>query len=140
MNDRETQEKEFRILIAEDDPANQRALEGYLRRLGHCDVVENGEIALAHIEQAWEDETPYDLVCMDIHMPILSGMDALLEIRKREAERGILGLSGTRIMMITTEDLSKSILSAFKAGCEAYHVKPICEEKLFQELSKLGIS
>jgi signal transduction histidine kinase/CheY-like chemotaxis protein len=130
----------IRFLIAEDDPANQCVLKAHLKDFGECEVVSNGQKCLEAVENAWEENAPYDLLFLDIHMPILSGMDVLREIRQREIERGVHGLSGMKIVVVSSDDLSKTILGAFRTGCEAYHVKPIQRERLFQELHKLGIS
>ncbi len=134
-----TKQEQNRILIADDDPSNRRVLQGYLSKIGICDFVANGPECLAALERAWDEGNPYSLICLDIHMPILSGMQVLQLLREREEERGILGLDGVKVIMITSDDLPKTILKAFRNGCEAYHVKPVRAEKLFLELKRLGI-
>ncbi|MCP1134270.1 PAS domain S-box protein [Paenibacillus polysaccharolyticus] len=74
--------KGIRILIAEDQVLNSHLLEEMLRKFGGvCDVVENGEQAI-HLLAT----TPYDLIFMDIQMPVMDGIEATCEIRKMHPE------------------------------------------------------
>ncbi|CAI6038364.1 Sensor histidine kinase RcsC [Paenibacillus sp. JJ-100] len=78
MLDRSDLARDIRILIAEDQPVNSHLLEEMLRRFGGvCDIVENGAQALDLLEK-----TPYDLIFMDIQMPVLDGIEVTCEIRK----------------------------------------------------------
>ena len=75
----------LRILLAEDQPLNQKVAVAMLRRMGHEPmVVGDGREAL----EAWLSE-PFDLILMDIQMPVMDGFEALAAIRAREPrERG----------------------------------------------------
>ena len=70
----------LRILLAEDNPVNQKLAVALLRRRGHAiDVVGNGRAALEAIAAQ-----PFDLVLMDVQMPELGGLDATIALRQRE--------------------------------------------------------
>lgn len=130
----------MKILIAEDDFASRILLTKLLGSLGRCDVTVNGEEALDAFRIAVSEGQAYDLICLDIMMPIIDGIETLKVIREIEDERGIGGLDRAKVIMITALGDSKNVLEAFKDGCEAYIVKPIKKEKLYEEITKLGLS
>jgi two-component system chemotaxis response regulator CheY len=92
------------------------------------------------IDRAFDENDPYDLICLDIMMPVMDGQEALLELRKMEARRGIMGLDTTKVIMVTAIDDSKNIMKAFRQGqCEAYLTKPLDRIKLIGHIKDLGL-
>ncbi|HEY1225159.1 MAG TPA: ATP-binding protein [Brevundimonas sp.] len=107
-----------RILMAEDTPANRMVVELIL---GMVDVeltsVENGAEAVAAFT-----EGDYDLVLMDVQMPVMDGLSAVRAIRAREAaERG----RRTPILMLTANALPEHRTASAAAGADAHLTKPI---------------
>jgi two-component system, chemotaxis family, chemotaxis protein CheY len=129
----------MRILIAEDDFTSRKILQKLLSPYGTCDVATNGKEAVDAFHLAWEEETPYDLICLDIMMPYLDGGQVLDEIRSFEKERGIEGLKGAKIIMTTALDDFTNIMKAFRGQCDSYLVKPIDKAKLIGAIEKLGL-
>jgi len=129
----------MKCLIAEDDFVSRELLRAFLKNYADCDLACDGQQAVDMFVAAIEDDQPYDLICMDIMMPDMSGRDAVKAIRQIEAEQGIGGLDGVKIIMTTALDDSKDILGSFREGCEAYVVKPIHKGKLLSEIEKLGL-
>ena len=129
----------MKALIVEDDFVSRTLLLRFLSVHAECHVAVNGREAVAAFERALDTDAPYSLVCLDIMMPILSGQGALKEIRAIEQRRGIGAPNGVKIIMTTALSDPQSVLDAFRAGCEAYIVKPIVREELFKELRKLGL-
>jgi CheY-like chemotaxis protein len=73
---------EGRILLAEDGPDNQRLLAHLLRKAGAMvTIVENGEQAYRLALKADEDGDPFDLILMDMQMPVLDGYEAAKRLR-----------------------------------------------------------
>jgi two-component system chemotaxis response regulator CheY len=72
-------------------------------------------------------------------MPGMDGHDTLSAIRLMEQRRGIKGLDGVKVVMITSQHQSKHIFSAFREGCEAYVIKTDLGDKLPEEMSRLGL-
>ena len=130
----------MKILIAEDDFASRILLQRFLAPYGDSDVAVNGREAVGAFKEALESDTPYDLVCLDIMMPLMSGHETLKEIRASEEARGIGVPNGVKVIMTTALSDSQSVLEAFKEGCEAYVVKPLDRESLVRELKKLGFA
>jgi len=129
----------MRILIVEDDFVSRRLLQMILSPYGSCDIGVDGKEALEAFGLAWEESQPYDLICLDIMMPEMDGQEALKEIRELEAEKGIHGLNGVKIIITTALDDRKNIIKAFKGQCEAYLVKPINKERLLEQIRALGL-
>ncbi len=130
----------MKTLIVEDDFLARSLLSTVLAEYGVCHVAVNGEEALAAVVRGFEEKNPYDLICLDIMMPVMDGQQALQEIRKIEEKIGIMGIDATKVIMITAVDDSKNIMKAFRQGqCEAYLTKPLDREKLLKHLVDLGL-
>lgn len=130
----------MKTLIVEDDFLARSLLSTLLSEYGVCHVAVNGREALDAIERAFDENDRYDLVCLDIMMPVLDGQEALLELRKLEALRGVKGLDTTKVIMVTAIDDSKNIMKAFRQGqCEAYLTKPLDRTKLISHIKELGL-
>jgi Amt family ammonium transporter len=114
-----------RILLAEDGPDNQRLLGFVLRKSGaEVTIANNGEEAC---RIAWEEKVgghPFDLVLMDMQMPVMDGYTATETLRRRGFEGPILAL--------TAHAMDGCEAKCRKAGCDGYLTKPI-ERKHFLE-------
>lgn len=129
----------MKSLIVEDSFVARKLMQVYLSELGECHIAVNGVEAVEAVKESLDENYPYDLICLDVMMPEMDGIEALKEIRKLESEHGIQGLSGTKVIMTTAQDQSKDIFTAFNTGCEAYLIKPIRKDDLFSEIEKLGL-
>lgn len=129
----------MRILIAEDDFASRKMLQKFLSRYGECDVTVDGMEAIDAFLMAMEDEEPYDLICLDIMMPVMDGYQALKGIRDIEKEKGILQEKAAKIIMITALNEEQNVKMAFDIGCTVYAPKPVDFEKLKKLMVKLEL-
>lgn len=121
-----TPEGGLRILVAEDNPLEQRSLESVLTRLGHTVViVGNGREAVEEFEQ-----NRFDLVLLDILMPVMDGFEAVRLIREREQ---LLDLPvSTPVLALTSYTLKAVKERCSKAGMNGYLAKPVTAEKAGQ--------
>ena len=95
--------------------------------------------AVDAFELAMDEGEPYDLVCLDIMMPVLDGYQALRAIRGAEKDRGIAEEDSAVIIMTTALSEGENVNKAFDLGCVAYANKPIDEAKFESVLNKLGM-
>lgn len=130
----------MRILIVEDDFTARYVLQKILGEYGSCDIAVNGEEAIKAFEMALKEGNPYDVIFLDIMMPIMDGADALKIIRKKEQEAGIDPKNEVKIIMLTALDTPKDVIdSYYKGGCDIYLVKPIEKKKLIAAMKELKL-
>jgi PAS domain S-box-containing protein len=119
------------ILLAEDNLVNQEVAQCMLERLGYpsdcIDIVTNGEEALAALEQK-----SYDLILLDIQMPIMDGLETSAAIRKRETSKSY----HQPIIAMTAHALPEDAERCLAAGMDDYISKPITMEKLAAIMSR----
>lgn len=129
----------LRILVVEDDQVASLFMKDYLEHIGDCDFAQDGTSAIRMFSDALDD-VPYDLVCLDIGLPDLSGKSVLTEMREREKNKGMDKEELAIIIMTTAAGEIKDVLQAMHLGCDGYVVKPFTRENLYTELNKTGIS
>jgi PAS domain S-box-containing protein len=113
------------ILVAEDNRINQQLALEFLQRAGaRVDIAENGREA---VDMATASD--YDALLMDIHMPLLDGLEATRILR----EQGLR----LPIVAVSADALSTRRSSALDAGCDAYVTKPIDFDELFGVMTRL---
>jgi PAS domain S-box-containing protein len=115
------------ILVAEDNQINQRIALEMLKRMGHrVEVVSDGRAAVLAVESR-----AFDLVFMDVQMPVLDGMGALAEIRNRLA-----GRKRPYIAALTAHALSGDREKLMAEGMDDYLSKPVTRQKLQQVVER----
>ncbi len=129
----------MKTLVVEDDVSCSVLLQKILSPYGECLVAVDGREGLKLFFGAHEKKEPFELICLDIMMPVMDGQEVLKEIRKWEETKGILGLDGVKVIMTTALGDSKNIIQSFREQCEAYIVKPIDKNKLLNEIKLLGL-
>ena len=123
----------LRVLAAEDNPTNQLVLRTLLGTAGVVPtIVGNGAEAVA----AWR-EGGWDVILMDVQMPVMDGPTAVRQIREEEAENG---RKRTRIVALTANAMDHHVREYLEAGMDDYLAKPIAIEKLFALLGDVQAS
>ena len=92
-------------------------------------------------ELAHAQGQPYDLILMDIMMPVMDGQEALVKIRRHERDLGVDANRKALVIMLTALSDPKNIVDAYHDGeADAYLVKPIDQNLLLEEIRNLGIT
>ena len=113
----------LRLLLAEDHPTNQRVVKLILEPLGvDLTIVENGAEAIEACRK-----TKFDLVLMDVQMPVMDGLTAVRAIRAREAA---VGLPRLPIAMLSANALEEHRQASVQAGADVHICKPVTPQTL----------
>ena len=111
----------------------------FLSKYGECDVTVDGMEAIEAFTMALDNGEGYDLICLDIMMPVLDGYQTLIKIREIEKERQIPEDKWAKIIMTTALNEGRNVTKAFDLGCTAYAGKPIDKDKFKNVLKKLEL-
>lgn len=123
--DKKQESHKHKILLVEDNKVNQVLAKSLLKKNGfEVEVAENGKIG---VEKA--SETKFDLILMDLHMPIMDGFTATEEIRKKDKNTPIIALTGAV--------LNDEKLKCLSIGMNEYVSKPFDAKKLLNLINKL---
>jgi signal transduction histidine kinase/DNA-binding response OmpR family regulator len=124
-----TEGRSYRVLLADDNRINQRLVATLLQGAGHqVDIVEDGRRA---VEAAAEAD--YDIVLMDVQMPVLDGVQATRRIRALPPPRGKV-----RVVALTADAIAGAEHRYLAAGMDGYLSKPLSPRALFAQLDALA--
>ena len=122
----------LRILLAEDNPVNQKLAVALLERAGHSvSVAGNGRDAVEALA-----EEAFDLVLMDVHMPVMDGLEATAAIREREEQTG----THVPVLALTASAMAGDQDRCLGAGMDGCLSKPIQVDELSAAVDRLGAS
>jgi signal transduction histidine kinase/CheY-like chemotaxis protein len=121
----------LRVLVVDDHEMNHAVVGAVLKKWGHAvNAAFDGQEALDRLAS-----DNYDVVLMDLQMPVMDGLDATRRIRKREAETGAVRIP---IVALTARAMEEDRERCLAAGMDAYLSKPLDQRALFETLSQLG--
>ncbi|MEQ1661707.1 MAG: ATP-binding protein [Thiobacillus sp.] len=122
------QARRLRILVAEDNPVNQRVIRGLLTHAGHEAILaQDGEQALSMLEA---EGTSFDLAIIDMHMPQLSGPEVVQRWRFMESGR-------LPIIMLTADAREDAERASVEAGADSFLTKPVNSRELIDVIARL---
>ncbi|OKB68363.1 hypothetical protein BHU62_02525 [Serratia marcescens] len=122
----------YHLLIAEDNPVNQKLALSFIGKLGHsADLAGNGAEALSLLQTA-----RYDVILMDLQMPEMDGVEAVQAIRLAERQQPT-GEPPQRIIAMTAHAMKGDREKCLQLGFDGYIAKPILLDKLAEEIARV---
>ena len=117
----------LRILLAEDGPDNQRLITYVLNKAGgEVTVAKNGKVAVEEAEAALAAGHPYDVILMDMQMPVMDGYQATRALVDANYPAPIIAL--------TAHAMSNDRKKCLAAGCSGFETKPINRKQLIESI------
>ncbi len=124
-------EKALNILLVEDNEDNRLLMLSYLKKTVHTvETAENGEIAVEKFRAG-----KYDIILMDVQMPVMDGYDATRHIREIELKDN---KKRTPIIALTAHAMKEDEQKSMVAGCDGHLTKPIKKATLFEAIARHG--
>ncbi|HAJ26076.1 MAG TPA: hybrid sensor histidine kinase/response regulator, partial [Syntrophus sp. (in: bacteria)] len=118
------------ILIVEDTEDNRLLVGAFLKKMPYSlDYAENGQVGL----EMFKTQGPYDMVLMDMQMPVMDGYTAVREIRAWEEKEK---KTRTAIIALTAYAMIGDVQRSLDSGCDSHLSKPIKKMELIQAISQ----
>jgi two-component system sensor histidine kinase/response regulator len=129
MQESDSKSAALNILVAEDNIVNQMVVRKILEKRGHrVTIANNGKAALEALQQK-----AFDIVLMDIEMPVMNGIEATQEIRQKEQITG----KHQPIIALTAHALKEAVERSFLTGMDDHLSKPIHAKELLEKIDRL---
>ena len=120
----------MRVLVADDSEDNRLLIDAFLKKTGYAvDHADNGEVAVQKFL-----ENRYDVVLMDIQMPVMDGYQAVRQIRDWEVAQGA---ARTPVIALTASVLDEAVGKSFEAGCDTHVSKPVRRNTLLTAIQEV---
>lgn len=127
----------MRALIVDDDFISRKLMLKYLRPYCECDVAISGDEARTAFQLAWTENTPYEVIYLDIVIPGQNGLEVLKYIREFEVGRGITETA--KVIMVSGLDDQNQVKNAYQFECDSYLIKPITLDKVLSVSKDAGV-
>lgn len=126
----------MKVLVVDDVLTNTLLKKTYLSSLGEIDTAQDGRTAITLFQEALTKGEPYDLVCLDIMMPVFNGHRTLKEMRRIEKEHQVPDKKHSIIIMVTALANQQTVVEALEKGCDSYIAKPVRKDVLMERLKQ----
>jgi CheY-like chemotaxis protein len=122
-------ERPLRVLLVDDSADNRMLIQAYLKKLPYeIDTAEDGLAGFARVR-----EKEYDVVLMDMLMPVMDGLDATRAIRAWERAEG---RQPTPLVALTANAMDDDVRRCLEAGCDAHVSKPVKKAALLASIAQ----
>ncbi|NOX88586.1 MAG: response regulator [Calditrichaeota bacterium] len=129
----------MRMLVTEDVELMQKLLRRFLEPYGEISFARGGHEAFRQFKDTVTTHKYFDLICLDIDIPEINGLDLLKNIRVAEKLFRVPLENRAKIVMVSSTNDANIVMKAIKLGCNGYIVKPFGKERIVSELKKLGL-
>lgn len=128
----------MKTLVVDDDPVAQLLIKEILGPYGPCDQCSNGEEGLLAFEFAHEAGQPYDLIILDLMMPVMDGIQTLEALRDKELQMEDLE-KPAKIIVLSVKDEMRSVLTCMALGANDFLAKPVSPKALLGVVDSVGL-
>ncbi|MHB2155932.1 response regulator [Calditrichota bacterium GD2] len=129
----------MRILVAEDVQLMQKLLKRLLDPFGEVTLVKTGREAFSRFQEAINSKKYFNLVCLDLNLPEINGLEVLKNIRAAEKLNHVPIKERAKVVVVSSTNDADVVMKAINLGCNGYIVKPFSKDKIINELKKLGL-
>ena len=126
----------MKILVVDDELVSREKMLKILSSFGSCQEAQTGRGAISMCEVELNKGRPFDLIALDIGLPDLQGIDALVEIRELEK---LYKIGQSKVLMVTGVSDRDSVITSIQAGCDSYIVKHFNMDMVVLKLHDIGI-
>lgn len=130
------QREPLKALVVDDDYVYRLLLEGILKPYGQIDSASEAPKAVDMVLIAIEGRCPYELICLDIMMAGMDGLEVLGKIRELETSHKV---NPAKVIMITSQNDFHTVDQAIKKQCDYFLAKPIDRALLLNSLLRMGL-
>lgn len=127
----------MKILIIDDEMPVLTKMKVLLSAYGECTLATTARQAIQLCTSALQENKPFDLITIDIHLKDVSGLDLLASINQIENETP---LPPAKKVVVTAAGTKDNIIRAMIKGCDGFLVKPVKRDTLEQKLDSLGFA
>ena len=127
----------MRMLVIDADLISRKKIHRIFRHLGESVTVSDGEAGLESFRQAWQQDEPFDLICLDVNMSGLNWRDTLAAVRQMENDMELGPLARVKVVMVSSLSAPASVAEAKAVGCDDYIVKPINPQAFLERIDRL---
>ncbi|KAI9141636.1 hypothetical protein BKA69DRAFT_1175033 [Paraphysoderma sedebokerense] len=129
-----SEKHDIKILLAEDNPVNQKVMKAMFKKLGHTlDIASNGVEAVTMAEK-----NEYDIIFMDVRMPVMSGLEATAKIRAQSHNRPDRNRTPPIIVGLSADALQENREEGMRVGMDEYLSKPVSKDTMAKILERYG--
>ncbi len=128
----------MKTLVVDDDQVSRRKMEIILRTFGTVESADSGAEAIELFRKAWEEWNPFDLITLDISMPVMSGKETLKRLRSLETEKGVAPGKRVQVMMVTCISDHDTVMVCKLDGCDDFVVKPFTRDLVVDKVRSMG--
>lgn len=129
----------LKILIVDDSKYQRYTIQSVLSNYGNCDEAENGKEAVNLFTEALQNENGYDLIIMDILMPVMNGHESLRKIMSIQKLLPDNVKKAKAIMLSSLDDPQNMMEAQYDSGADYYITKPFEEETLVEAMHALDL-
>lgn len=128
----------MKVLIVEDEITSAFLMERAVSALGEPTVVNDGASALKLIQEAYDGDSRFDCIVLDLHLPGIDGIELLHSLRKFEELKGVTQGQGTPVLVVSAHSDPHSIHETLAEGAVDFLSKPVTLKKIREKVHRMA--